>query len=309
MSSDANREVAVLMATYQGARFIREQLHSLYSQSCNDWALFVSDDGSTDETIEIINSFKEKVQRPVNIYTGPGKGFVRNFLTLLMHPSIRAKYYSFSDQDDIWFDDKIKRAVAWLELQPQDKPALYCSRTHLVNEAGDSLGLSPFFRRAPAFSNALVQNVGGGNTMMFNQAAREIIIKAGLVDVVSHDWWIYILITAVGGSVHYDAQPSLYYRQHAENLIGSNQGYKARLLRLMKIFRGQYREWNHLHILAVENNYHLLTPENQKRFDLFKNIHDKGLIWRLVGYFRLRPYRQTWIDGCGMFVAVLLKKV
>lgn len=147
--------VAILMATYQGERYISDQLDSFERQTYENWELIVSDDGSTDSTLTLVNDFSVRNVAKVKIVSGPGKGFVSNFLSLLFRDDITADFYSFSDQDDIWFDDKIERAVAWLKQIPSETPALYCSRTLLVNNNGESICNSPLFRRAPRFQMRL----------------------------------------------------------------------------------------------------------------------------------------------------------
>lgn len=304
-----NDDVAILMATYQGERYICEQLTSFEHQTYTNWKLIISDDGSTDNTLSRVADFALKNVSKVKVVAGPRQGFVSNFLSLLLREDLTASYYCFSDQDDIWYENKIYHAVEWLKNIPIDKPALYCTRTHLINEKGESLGLSPLFTRSPSFCNALVQNIGGGNTMVMNEAARKIVCQAGIVNVVSHDWWIYILISGAGGEINYDPQPSLGYRQHGENLIGTNMGLRARLLRLKKIIQGQYRSWNAAHIREIEKIKFLLTEENQERFSFFKAIHTKNVFQRIYYFFKLGMYRQTKIDTLAVFVAALLKKV
>jgi hypothetical protein len=109
-------------------------------------------------------------------------------------------------------------------------PAVYGSRTSLIDSEGQTIGVSPLFRKPPAFANALVQNIAGGNTMVFNEPARQLLIKAGgAVDVPSHDWWLYLLATAGGGTVHYDTWCSVRYRRHERNLVGLNIGIVPRV--------------------------------------------------------------------------------
>lgn len=244
----------------------------------------------------------------MKVVIGPQSGFVSNFLSLLLRDDIHAEYYSFSDQDDIWYADKTERAIKWLKNIPAEKPALYCSRTHLVNNKGESLGLSPLFVRPPSFSNALAQNIGGGNTMVINNTARKIIARAGVVDVVSHDWWIYILISGAGGEVFYDPEPSLAYRQHGENLIGMNIGLRARFFRLRKLMQGQYRSWNSAHIRELEKNSYLLTEDNRRKFARFKAIHEGNILVRAYNFLRLGIYRQSIIDTVAIFISALIKK-
>ena len=100
-------DVAILMGTYQGALFLPEQLDSIRRQTYSNWSLWVSDDGSTDETLDLVRSFGESVPSPVHILNGPRRGFIRNFLTLVCNPNINAAYFAFSDQDDVWHSDKL----------------------------------------------------------------------------------------------------------------------------------------------------------------------------------------------------------
>src|SRR5690606_36468867 len=104
---------------------------------------------------------------------------------------IQADFYAYADQDDIWMPDKLSRALVFLERN-LDQAAMYCSRTELVTSCGKSVGkMSPLFPKLPTFVNALVQSLAGGNTMVINHRACELLRKAGEVHVVSHDWWTY----------------------------------------------------------------------------------------------------------------------
>src|SRR5690606_35735006 len=153
------------------------------------------DDGSEDNTRTILEAYKKKwgAER-LSLRAGPTEGFVANFLSLTCRASIEADYYAYSDQDDIWDADKLERAVRWLETIPKDIPALYCSRTRLVDAEKNHIGFSPLFTAPPSFANALIQSVAGGNTMVFNNAAREILRQAGEnVQVITHDSWPYVV--------------------------------------------------------------------------------------------------------------------
>ncbi len=164
-----------------------------------------------------MHTFEVKADR-LRIFQGLKNGFCQNFLSLICDSSIKA---DLSDQDDIWHEDKLSRAVKVLSDISYETPALYCSRTKLVNERNIEIGLSPLFRCTPEFRNALVQNIGSGNTMVFNHAARRLMLEVGSgINPVVHDWFLYMVISGCGGVVIYDLGPSLRYRQHAANLIG-----------------------------------------------------------------------------------------
>ena len=145
-------------------------------------------------------------------------GFWQNFVSLVRSDDVDGDLFAYSDQDDVWFPEKLAKAVSWFEARPTDQPALYFTRTELIEEGGAPIGFSPLFVRAPTFQNALVQNIGGGNTMVFNRAAR-LALRATPADValVAHDWWTYQVVTGIGGLAHYDPWPSLKYRQHGRN--------------------------------------------------------------------------------------------
>ena len=143
-------QVAILMCTKNGAAFLDEQLNSIADQTHASWILFVSDDGSTDETRKILKDFADTHEQKMVVRNGPGKGVCANFLSLATDPTIDADYFAFSDQDDVWYKDKLQRALTWLVTIPGDVPALYCGRTELVTNDGQSYGLSPLFTRPVA---------------------------------------------------------------------------------------------------------------------------------------------------------------
>lgn len=298
------------MGTYNGGRFIAEQLNSIAEQTHTNWKIVVSDDGSSDETLEVVGDYAGRwPEGRLTVRCGPRQGFCRNFLSLACEPDIYSDLYAFSDQDDIWEPEKIERAVLWLKTIPPTTPALYCSCTKLINAHGHEVGLSTCILQPPSFRNALVQNIGGGNTMVFNEAARQLIVAGGFdVRVPSHDWWTYIMVTGAGGVVHYDHFPSVRYRQHTANVIGENKSAFAKFTRLGQLAKGRFRYWNSLHIAALSQNSHLLTPCNLALLEQLKRTHEGSLCERTRSFAKAKFYRQTLLDHLGMFLAVALKR-
>ena len=99
--------------------------------------------------------------------------------------------------------------------------------------------------------------------MVFNAAAKRLLETVGMLDVVLHDWWMYQLVSAVGGAIHYDPQPALKYRQHPDNLIGSNRGWSAHFVRIRMVLKGRFRDWNAMNIAALQRvPAHLIKPQN-----------------------------------------------
>jgi glycosyltransferase involved in cell wall biosynthesis len=303
--------VAILLCTYNGARFLPAQLSSFTDQTFANWQLFVSDDGSTDETLSILSRKRRELGKAVIVIRdGPRQGFVRNFLSLACDCSISSDYFAYSDQDDIWEPDKLSRAITWLETMPPGHPAMYCSRSQLIDDDDRHCGFSPLFRRKPSFRNALVQSIAGGNTIVFNKAARQLLVDCGSdVDVPLHDWWTYLLITAAGGFVHYDPLPSVRYRAHSSNVVGTNVGWASRLRRLQMLKSGEFEHWSALNIAALERFRLHMTPENRFLFDLFCKSRNRGFFGRLFGFLRAGIYRQTLLGNMGLAVAVWAKRI
>jgi glycosyltransferase involved in cell wall biosynthesis len=295
--------VAILMGTCNGARFLRAQLGSIAAQSHRDWRLVVGDDGSTDATRAILAEFAAGQGGRVELREGPRRGFAANFLGLAGDRSVRADFYAFADQDDLWHPDRLARGVARLAALDPGRPALIGGRTRLIDEDGRPCGLSPAFRAPPGFANALVQSIAGGNTMLFNAAAKRLFEATPGVRVVAHDWWAYQLVSGAGGEVIYDPEPMVAYRQHAGNLIGGNQGMRARGERLRQLLAGRMAEWTDLNLAALEAAAPLLTPEARAKVALMRRARGGGLLARIAAQRRLALYRQTRAGTLSLWLA------
>ncbi|MDR3371560.1 glycosyltransferase family 2 protein [Rhodoferax sp.] len=304
-------KVAILLCTYDGQQFLADQLESFAMQTYPDWEVWASDDGSKDGTHQILQAYQSKWgARRLSIHAGPAEGFVANFLSLTCNANILADFYAYSDQDDVWEADKLQRAVAWLKSVPANVPGLYCSRTRLINTRNESVGMSPLFTKPPSFSNALMQNIGGGNTMVFNEAARQLLKHVGeKVTVVSHDWWAYLAVTGCGGLVYYDPYPTVRYRQHVANLVGMNDSWHARMMRMRMVKQGQFKRWNDCNIDALQALTHLLTPKNREALNLFASGRSQPLIPRLAQFKRAGIKRQTLSSNVALFIAAFFGKI
>lgn len=302
--------VAILLATFDGARFLEEQLQSFEAQTHENWRVWASDDGSRDQTLDVLNSWAAKFAAGrTSIFHGPGEGFAANFQSLIGNQNIRADYFAFSDQDDVWMGDKLERALACLRFIDPAVPAIYCSRTEMIDHIGARIGvLSPLFSRPPSFANALVQSIAGGNTMVLNRAARELMARFSTLRPVSHDWWAYQLVTGVGGRVIYDAQPSIYYRQHDANIVGGNHDWTARIRRFHIVIRGRFAAWNDINTSCLARARPALTRESIGLLDEFEAVRSAGPVKRVVSAFNNRLYRQTILGNIGMSAAFMMGK-
>lgn len=303
--------VAILLCTLHGQHYLAQQLASVAAQTYGNWEVFASDDGSADDTHALLIEHQSVwTDTKLTIHSGPAEGFAANFLSLICNAGIRADYYAFADQDDVWEPNKLERAVAWLNTVSKDVPALYGTRTLLVDENNQTIGLSPLFPKQPNFANALMQNIAGGNTMVFNEAARTLLRQAGEnIDVVTHDWWAYLVVTGCGGRVYYDAYPSLRYRQHNGNAVGQSTNWRARLSRIRLLAQGRFKGWNDRNVAALERISDKLAPENQSIFQHFKTARTQWLLPRLIGFWRAGIHRQSALSNIGLFLAALFNKV
>ena len=304
--------VAILLCTYNGERHLSEQLKSIRSQDFQNTLIWVSDDGSTDATLDILQDFQKKwPKKHFSIVKGPCLGFAENFKSLLINKKVKADYYMFADQDDIWQSDKISTALKKIETLGAGQPNLYGSATKLVDEDGKVFGHSNIFKKQPCFANALVQSIAGGNTMMFNDQAKDLLLKVSAdAKFISHDWWAYIVITAVGGQVFYDKNSYIKYRQHSGNLIGSNQSVSGRWHRLSMIYKGRFKQWLVAHLTVLNAHSCLLSQPNQKVLYYFnKACSDISPIKKCYYYFRSGVFRQSWIDHLIIGMMFLLNKI
>jgi glycosyltransferase involved in cell wall biosynthesis len=171
---------------------------------------------------------------------------VQSFAALLARAD--ADFVAFCDQDDVWLPDKVSRAVARLERA--SGPALYCARLAIVDERLEPRGLSPVPQRGLSFANALVESQAAGCTIVLNRAARAL-LREFPAEVVSHDWWAYLVVSAFGETL-YDERPAILFRKHSGQAFGIGTGtldtWRMKLgqarrpgaLKQVRAFRGEF---------------------------------------------------------------------
>ena len=309
-SLNSTPHICILMSTYNGEKYLAEQLQSIENQTYTNWRMIISDDGSTDDTLKIAKQFQEKWgNNRLEIRQGPQNGFCQNFLSMACDANVRADLYAFSDQDDVWMTDKVFRAVAYFDDNTKTYPIAYGSRTEIVDEQLKSIGFSPKFSLPRSFRNAVVQSIAGGNTQVFNQAAKELLEQAGPLQVVSHDWWLYQIVQGAGGVFYYDPKPSLLYRQHSNAIVGANSSFRARIDRILYVFNGRFKEWNDINFAALCNVRHLLTKDSQDILEIFGKFRgarfkDRVRLLEVCGL-----YRQTWQGTLSLWLATIINKI
>lgn len=211
--------VTVLMSTYNGEKYLREQIDSILAQEKIKVNLIVRDDGSSDGTISILEEYKAKGE--LSYYCGQNIGPARSFLQML-NTAPESDYYAFSDQDDYWLPDKLATAVNMLRAY-KDRPCLYFCQTQLADKdlnKTDSVIIKPLL----TFGESLVYQFVGGCTMVMNSKLKDTITKYSPEYLPMHDVWVYDIALATGAYVVFDPTPHILYRQHGNNAIGQSHG-------------------------------------------------------------------------------------
>jgi glycosyltransferase involved in cell wall biosynthesis len=306
--------VHIMMATFQGERYLQAQLDSIAQQTHTNWTLTISDDGSKDQTIEICKNFAQIHSGRVHILKGPERGATANFFNLIAETPLTQEggFFAFSDQDDVWHPRKLSQALLAIESlhTAPCQPLLYCGRTRVVDEHLKPLGMSPQPAKPLGFGNALVQNVVNGNTMVFNAPLLRLLRQVKPEHAVLHDWTAYLAATGCGGKIWFDPEPCLDYRQHALNVVGSQGRLRDKLKRMAMVFQGQYRQWGDQTEAIVEDLTPFLSEQARSQAQAFKKMRNGAWPWsRLIAGWKSGIWRQTISGQLSFFMALACKKL
>ena len=291
--------VAILLSTFNGERYLNEQLRSYTAQTHANWRLYWRDDGSSDGSTDLMAAFAEGQGRGKCIQLEED-GQLRatgSFLALL-RIALRgdASFFAFSDQDDVWLPEKVAHAVSALGEMPATRPAIYfCART-LVDSDLRLIGRARALRRAPGFTAALTQNVIPGCCMIINRAAAELIDAAEMPDRTWHDWWCYLVVSASGGLVIGGDAPDILYRQHPGNLVGEPRGFCRRAIRAARRGRRPFVSLFWRHIAALQARPGLLPDQTRTMLGAIVDASKGGLLARVRVLFIPGLVRQTWLE-------------
>ena len=224
-----NKKVIVLMATYNGAPYLRKQLDSIINQTYKNVEIMVRDDGSTDETRIILKEYENKglIQVTYSKNVGVNKSFF-----WLMENAKKADYYSFADQDDIWLPEKLSRAVEHLEKEDHQLPQVYFSNFDFCDSQMNYMRTSPTLTHPHSLVRVLVgSQLGVGFTLVFNRAIKEIIQESApfKFKIYGHDQWVTLMGLTLGNVV-YDPTVTAKHRRHEQNV----SNYKVSFFHLQK---------------------------------------------------------------------------
>lgn len=232
-------KIAVLMSTYNGEKYIIEQIESILAQKCEmDFDLWVRDDGSTDSTVDILNKYQ--AEGKLKWYSGENLKPAKSFMDLIM--KCRGyDFYAFADQDDYWYSNKLQRGIN--AIKEMRSEALYFSNARLVDDKLSYLGRFVYRHKIHCDFYSLVISGGVlGCTVMFNRNIADRMYEAGVPDKITmHDCYAALVCSIFDGEIIYDNEPTLDYRQHSNNVVGSQSGKVGALKdRIRKIFKPAY---------------------------------------------------------------------
>lgn len=216
-------KVQILMSTYNGEKYLKEQIDSILNQEDVEISILIRDDGSTDKTTTILENIA-KENKNVTYYIGENLGAARSFMDLV-NQSKEADYYAFADQDDVWNSKKIISAIEKIE-NVSDKPSLYISALEVVDEKLNTIEIKKVSGNL-CLEGEMAKNFATGCTMVFNKKLCDIIKMYNPTYIIMHDSWITRVCYAVGGNVVIDENTYIKYRQHENNVVGyDDEGFK-----------------------------------------------------------------------------------
>lgn len=311
-----DQHVTIVMATRNGEAHLPEQLASIAAQSHPSWSLFVSDDGSTDRSREILAEFGKT--HPVTLVDGPRRGAAANFLSALCHPDLPQGIVALADQDDVWLKGKLARGLRRMAAAERIMggaqadtlaPVIYAGESMLADGALNTLSQSKSGRTRPGFAPSLAQNLFAGHSIMLNPAALALVRRAGIPEGVSwHDWWLYQLIAGCGGGLALDPTPVVIYRQHDGNTLGGARGTAAGKRRLAMLLSGEWGRMMQGQAQALKAREAMLTQTARRTLDGFLDAPGFGPA-RILAFRRLGIHRSSRIGDAAMAAAAVFGRL
>ncbi len=220
----------VLLSTYNGEKYLGEQLSSIEAQKDVKVDILIRDDGSTDNTNLILKSSESS---RVSVIYGKNIGACKSYIELIDKAPINYDYYAFCDQDDVWLEDKLYSAIEKLVNADENRPALYYSGQTLIDQNEKKLHIHEIDASRSQFGN-FIFNQMAGCTAVFNTVLMSYLKKYKPDNIFSHDAWCYKLCFALNGDIYVDAESHILYRQHSDNTIGLGYSLNDKFKRATK---------------------------------------------------------------------------
>jgi len=295
-------EVEVLLATLNGAEFIGQFLQSLSEQKAVKIHLRISDDGSTDQTIDIIQSFRDRFES-LEIACGPKEGPCNNFLFLINRST--HQFMALADQDDIWHSDHLSNSIERMKSY-LNKPVLSYSSVLEISQSKRQVW--PNNEQQPNLVNSIFENSARGCTIVLNDKTRDLINLHQPKKAVMHDWWIYLLVQFCGVVV-FSSKPEVDYRLHGNNFVGARKRWLSRALTFIK--GSSNPEWPpRSQLIELLDNYagyldsekHLIVLEVAQ---ILTSSRKERLFWLMRNKIKLR---KSWVEDLAVKIRILTLK-
>ena len=266
------KSVCVLLSTYNGEKYLRQQLDSVLNQKGIILNFLVRDDGSTDSTIDILKQYEKDGK--IKLIVGKNIGYKKSFYELAKLAPL-SDYYAFCDQDDVWDDDKLITAVNMLERENNSIPLLYFSALRVVNKnlKVKSVTHKKFIISEYPFEQALTLNPVYGCAAVFNNALREKFLEYQEFEH-SHDNNLNVLASALG-KVVFDKTPHFSYRQHGNNCFGYPSSLKSMIKNIKWYFKYEVHNIRLKEMTKIKEKFYTELSEHNKHFcDLVLNYRN-----------------------------------
>lgn len=301
-------KVQILLSTYNGERYLKEQIESLINQIGVDISILIRDDGSSDSTLQILNEYSNR--KNISVIYGRNIGVVNSFFELINKSSCNVDYYALADQDDFWLPNKVLEATKTINEKKIDShtPLLYASKQTIVNNQMEKIGFSKGYEKKLSSYNAVVENVVTGCTAVFNKKTKELLCTKQTKDIIMHDWWLYLLVSSFG-EVIFDNNSYIYYRQHQNNVVGYNNKGFSRIKKFYKrIKNGDFNKINKQ--TALFYNIYMNELDDDFKSDLKKFIDsENNIINRIKIVMDSKFYRHNFYDNIILKLLILMNLI
>lgn len=300
-------KVLILLSTYNGEKYLNEQLMSLREQTYKNIQVLVRDDGSTDKTIGILKEWHNRFPEWISWYTGTNIGYKKSFMELLYNAPL-ADYYAFCDQDDWWEKEKVEVAVK--HLQNAGDISIYSSNVTYTDEELRIKGNSCFYNNNTLWK-ALLYNQAVGCTLVISNELRNALMKVDIKDidfneVYSHDCWLYRLCLAFGGKSYFDCNSYILYRQHGENQIGGSASAIQTWIERANKLKGRNRNIKLKTAREMERCYGKLITQGSIEIVHEFISYDKNIFTRLKLASKREIYTNSIIANISLWIAIVL---
>jgi glycosyltransferase involved in cell wall biosynthesis len=287
--------VDVLLGTFNGQKYLAEFLDSLLNQQFVSINLIVSDDGSTDSTLSILNDYKSKFNK-FTLVSGPKEGAARNYLSLLKLSS--SEYVAFADQDDIWDANHLIDSIHRINNEDKTPALSYCAMREFDNASGTTIRIWPAKNSILNIDSILLQNYARGCTIVMNRAAADLLNSVVPKRLLMHDWWA-LLVIYTHGIVKFGSEPELAYRLHDSNQIGIPSPFRSRFNFLIQLSKGNWAPFGQALDLK-EHFVRTMQPQDLINLEKLLALKKFSLNSHLKFALSASRYKSASVDNLGL---------